>query len=275
MPTRKFARPIRRGYFALLLCCLFSACQTTGPVAPHLEQDSILAVDLQKTLLARQSDLRDIKSFLRTTVVGPSRKSTFNQVLLIREQDSIRMDTLGMFGQTLGIFIHDPEKTLLYNPKRRETLAGEQVWDAMERTLGMRFDFRNYVGVFVGNIPRLKNLRITDARLGPNKKVYFLKTFDSQTREKVELEIDAWTLLPLAINRVTGGHGSYRVQWEDYRKVAEMNFPHRLVISFPGREESVILQYQNPVINVGLPPDAFEFTPPAKQSSKADLSFLK
>jgi hypothetical protein len=91
----------------------------------------------------------------------------------------------------------------------------------------------------------------------------------------VELEIDAWTLLPLAINRIAGGHGSYRVQWEDYRKVAEMNFPHRLVISFPGREESVILQYQNPVINAGLPPDAFEFTPPAKQSSKADLSFLQ
>lgn len=239
-----------------------AACQTTPGGSPAGDE-TITVSQLRDRLLARQDEVTNLKSFVRTTVEA-QRRLTFNQVLLVDGGGSVRMDTLNMFGQTLGVFIHSPAKTLLYEPRRNATLEGDAVWNAMERTVGMRIDFRRYAGVFLGHIPHLADLRINSARLIPDKSRYQIQVTNPATGEKLEVQVDAFTHRPQVLRRQDG---EYEVRWEDYKLAGEREFPHRLVIEFPARGETVTLEYNNPSINIGLPADAFDFPVPSGAGS--------
>lgn len=253
MPVRK-THPLALG-LVLLAFCLIAACQTF----PGGKPETITTEILRDRLLARQNGVKELKSFVRTTVEG-KRRVTFNQVLLVQAGSSIRMDTLNMFGQTLGVFIHSPARTLLYEPARNRAIEGEAVWNAMERTVGMRIDFRRYAGVFLGGIPHLDELTIDRARLSADKKRYEIETTHAASGEHLNIEVDAYTLLPLILRRQDG---EYVVRWEEYKKIGDRDFPHRLVIRFPARRETVTLEYSNPSINGGLPADAFDSPVPS------------
>ncbi len=244
----------------LVLAALFlaAACQTLPDSGG---EETISLGELKARILSRQEGVRDLKSFVKTTVDG-KRRVSFNQVLLVEGANSVRLDTLSMFGQTLGVFIHSPAKTLLYDPGRNRTLEGEAVWDAMERTVGTRIDIRQYAGVFLGRLP--EDLRIDAARLSLDKTRYLIQATRPGTGEKLDIEVGAFTYLP---ERLSRKDGEYEVRWEDYKKVGERDFPHRLFLSFPSRGETVTLEYNNPSINVGLPEGAFDS--PAPKAAQA------
>jgi len=238
---------------------LAAACQTFPDGGPG--EETISLGELKARIENRQGGVRDLKSFVKTTVDG-RRRVSFNQVLLVEGTNSVRLDTLSMFGQTLGVFIHSPAKTLLYDPGRNRTLEGEAVWDAMERTVGTRIDFRQYAGVFLGRLPG--DLMIEAARLSADKTRYLIQASRPGSREKWNIEVDAFTYLPMKLSRKDG---EYEVRWEDYKKTGEQDFPHRLILSSPSRGETVTLEYNNPSLNAGLPEDAFASPAPKAAST--------
>jgi hypothetical protein len=84
----------------------------------------------------------------------------------------------------------------------------------------------------------------------------------------VTLQFSALTLLPLEMTRELAGHSVYKVQWEEYQKVGDYDFPHRVTLSFPEKQEIIRVEYKNPIINKGLPEDTFRFMEPLSAQSR-------
>ena len=146
----------------------------------------------------------------------------------------------------------------MYDPRENRVISGEAVWESMHRILGTYIDFGDYISVFSGGIPRFFHLQVKDAQWDTDQTVYRIETIDRETKERVDIEIDAYTLLPKSVTRFRGSQELYKVYWDDYQKVGQLNFAHKILIELKDRDETVLVKYSDPVINQGLPPDAFQ-----------------
>jgi hypothetical protein len=247
-------------FFRLLFFVMLSlGCQPlVEPVAPHFYKGSVTTGYILKRQVDRAEKIKNIKSFTRTTFLGPKLKQSFRQSLLIQDNESIRVDTYGLFGQVLGVFTHHENRTTFFDPAKGRIYSGAEVESLMEKMLGTQVDFQEHLRIFVGDIPRLELLEVIESRLNSNRKRYILQLTDLQRGGSVTLEFSAMTLLPLEMTRELGGRFVYSVQWEEYAKLEGHDFPHLVTLSFPEKHETIRVKYKKPIINHGLPADTFQ-----------------
>ena len=255
---------IRHPFLRLLVFILIhGGCQPrVEPVAPHLLKDSITTGYVLKRLKNRAGKISNLKSFTRTTFLGQKLKQTFRQTLLIQNNQSIRVDTYGVFGQAMGVFTYHKGRTVFFNPTNGRYYSGAEVESLMKKMLGIRLDFREHLRIFIGYVPRLEFLEVLDSRLNSDQTQYILRLTDIQCGGRVTIRFSAMTLLPLEMTRKLGERSIYSVKWQEYAKVEGYDFPHLVTLSFPEKQETIRVKYKNPVINHGLSPDTFQLLKP-------------
>ena len=253
--------------------CLLSSCQTFVSPASHLNQQTIGLEDLRKRLIFKQAGITDLKSFVETTIVTEDRKQSFRQALNAREPDSLRIDTLNFLGQPLGVYIYNGrnvkgQRSVMYDPAHNRIFLGKEVQESFAKTLGMDLNLANYISVFYGNIPRLKSLKMTGGSLkNEEKAIYSLTGIDPADKSRMEIEVDAYSLLPNQITRTPKGGESILVKWRDYRDINGRDFPHQIIMELPSKGQSLTLVYTDPIINGGIPDDSFKLSPSGSRQS--------
>lgn len=252
---------------------LLSSCQSgVVPVDSHLNQTTISLEDLRQRLLKRENELNDLKSFVHATVETKGRKRSLRQALLVRRTENLRIDTLSLLGQPLGVYIFNGQnakgqRSVLYDTRRNRIFLGIEVREMLGRTLGIKLNLEEYVSIFSGNIPHLKSLKMTGGTLDREGTVYRLTGVDPADKSRMEIEVDAYTLLPNKVSRTLPDGEVIHIQWQDYRVVADREFPHRIVIEFPSRDARLTLTYNDPVINAGIPDESFQLSIDGKKYS--------
>ncbi|MCH8312039.1 MAG: DUF4292 domain-containing protein [Nitrospinae bacterium] len=250
-----------------------SSCQSgMVPADSHLHQKSISLEDLRQRLLDRQKGLSDLKSFVHTTVETKGRKRSLRQALLVRGAETLRIDTLSLLGQPLGVYIFNGQnmkgqRSVLYDTRRNRVFQGIEVREMLVRILGIELNLEEYISVFAGNIPRLEALKMIGGALDQERTVYQLTGVDPADKSRMEIEVDAYTLLPGKVSRTLLSGEVIRIQWQDYRIAGDRNFPHRIIIEFPAKDARLTLIYTDPVVNAGIPDESFELSIGGKKFS--------
>lgn len=199
-----------------------------------------------------------MRSFVKTTVYSGILQQTFTQIFLIRGSRFMRVDTMNMFGQPMGVLIHKSGSTSFYNPETGKVFRGDEVGNAMRQALGTVIDFAEFISIFSGGIPRLENMRLVGARLGPEKKYYRLTLEEPGGGTLYVIEMDAYSLLPARLYKMLNGKTIYSVQWEDYQTVEGREFSHKIILARTHSKEKLTIKYRSPVINHGVSPEVFD-----------------
>jgi outer membrane lipoprotein-sorting protein len=251
--------PLRHFYVVGYLVVSIISCQPKAlplykAAKPEIKSLSSLFSELE----ARQTAIEDIKAFVRTKISGKKMNQTFRQTLLIKGNEAMRVDTYSLFRQVVGVLIYKGEKSLMYDPIKNRVIFEEEVKESMSRILGFYLDFGDYISVFSGGIPNLYGLQIKVAKWNSDQTVLKIETINKKTGERVDIGIDAYTLLPISLTILQGAQEIYKVYWGDYRKVDKLDFAHKVKIEFKSKKKSIIVRYSDVVINQGIPFGAFE-----------------
>ena len=248
-----------RQYALWCLLIFVVSCQTkVTPILTETKQKIPPLSSLFSKLEVRQSAIRDIKAFIRTKISGKSLNQSFRQTLLVRGNEAMRVDTYNLFRQVLGVLIYEGGKTLMYDPKKNRVFREEDVWESMHRILGTHVDFREYISVFSGGIPRLSHLQAKVAKWNSDQTMYQVQAIDQKTGGQINIGIDAYTLLPKSMILTQGAREIYRVYWYDYKKIDKLDFAHEVVIKLKSKDQSITVKYSDVIINQGITRDVFE-----------------
>ena len=242
------------GCLLFIISCQPKILPVPTEAKPEIKSLSSLFSELE----ARKSAIRDVKAFVRTKISGENLNQSFRQTLLVKGDEAMRVDTYSLFRQVLGVLIYKGEKTLMYDPRENRVISGEAVWESMHRVLGTYIDFGDYISVFSGGIPHLSHLQTKIAKWNSDQTVLQIETINQETGEQVDIGIDAYTLLPKSLFLTRGTREIYRVYWDDYKKVDELDFPHKVVIEIKSKKQSIVVSYSDVMINQGISLDAFE-----------------
>tara|TARA_B100000686_G_scaffold343440_1_gene424290 strand:- start:1985 stop:2764 length:780 start_codon:yes stop_codon:yes gene_type:complete len=241
---------------ALLLLAITS-CQTAPIPSPTPEgpTQEISAQTVMDKLQMRKNTWIDLKSFARASISRRGSTQKLKLLVLIMKGNTIRVDTLSFFGNPLSVFIHDSEKTLIYNPSQNRTYYGLHAWHIVEHLIGSSLDFAETIHLISGNI--LENLVLESGGLAEDGLHFLLKAKGSKTGDQFLIETDARELVPTRLEKSNEAGLIYSTEWGDYRKVGNRLFAHQVILYRPNREEKLVLTFQKPKINVGLPASAF------------------
>ena len=242
------------GCLLFIISCQPKILPVPTEAKPEIKSLSSLFSELE----ARKAAIRDVKAFVRTKISGENLNQSFRQTLLVKGDEAMRVDTYSLFRQVLGVLIYKGEKTLMYDPRENRVISGEAVWESMHRVLGTYIDFGDYISVFSGGIPHLSHLQTKIAKWNSDQTVLQIETINQKTGERVDIGVDAYTLLPKSLFLTRGTREIYRVYWDDYKKVDELDFPHKVVIEIKSKKQSIVVSYSDVMINQGISLDAFE-----------------
>ena len=258
-------------------CCIFvrspiflfvffflGACQTSIEKNPsHFSKDTISSAYIFNRLQTRANKIYNVKSFAQTTLIDKEIKQSFSQTLVLEGNRSIRVDTYGLFGQAMGVFIRTAGKMQFLDPSKGRVYSGPDVKNLLRKLLGIQIDFYEHLRIFVGHIPRFEFLRVEKSRLNSDNTQYILQAKDLKISGVILLYIDAITLLPIEMTRIEEGHKKYFVKWQEYKKIGSIDWPHLITLEFPGREEIIRVRYKDPILNGNIFPDTFKLMPTA------------
>ena len=248
----------------LFVVFFLGACQTSVEKIPsHFSKDTISSAYIFNRLQTRANKIYNVKSFARTTFVGKEIKQSFRQTLVLQGNSSIRIDTYGLFGQAMGVFIRTAGKLQFFDPSKGRLYSGSDVNNLLRKTLGIQIDFFEHLRIFVGHIPRFEFLRVEQSRLNSDNTQYILQAKDLKSNGDVFLHVDAITLLPIEMTRIEGGIKKYFVKWQEYKKIGSIDWPHLITLEFPVREEIIKIKYKDPTLNGKFSPDIFKLMPTA------------
>ena len=240
-----------------------TACETLPPPKPVEPPEQFLALEeISQRLTTRQEGIRNVKSMVKSAVKTQENNHNLKQVLLIDGESSLRLDTLNLFSQPVGVLISDQTQILLYDAKSNKLYRDREVWDIMIRMFGTVFDFREYISVFSGKIPRLASLDLNDVRWNSKTGNYRISAVDSVRHNRLEIDVDPETILPVRFVKWKGEERDYVVHWEDYQKAEGQWFPHAITIQRPQAGDELVMRFNNPLINQGVPEDAFQLDVP-------------
>ena len=250
----------RKFLFAFYFIFFFlGACQNSfEKVPPHFSKETISSSYIFNRIQNRANKIYSVKSFARTTFIGKEVKQSFRQTLVMKGDRSIRVDTYGLFGQAMGVFIGTSEDMQFLEPSKGKVYSGARVKRLFKKLFGTQIDFREHLRIFVGHIPRFEFLRIEDSRLNSHNNQYILQAKDLKRSGTVILNIDAMTLLPLEMTRIEEGQKRYFVKWEDYETIGSIDWPHLITLEFPGKNELIRIKYKDPILNSKIDPGIFK-----------------
>lgn len=250
----------RKFLFAFYFIFFFlGACQNSFEKAPlHFSKETISSAYIFNRIQNRANKIYSVKSFARTTFIGKEVKQSFRQTLVMQGNQSIRVDTYGLFGQAMGVFIRTSGNMQFFEPSKGKIYLGADVKQLLQKLLGTQIDFREHLRIFVGHIPRFEFLKVENSRLNSHNNQYILKSKDLKRSGKVILNIDAMTLLPLEMTRIEEGKKRYFVKWQDYETIGSIAWPHLVTLEFPGKDELIRVKYKDPILNAKIDPDTFK-----------------
>jgi outer membrane biogenesis lipoprotein LolB len=254
----------RAPYKLLFALFLLTNCQTSiEKTPPHFSKSKISSDYIFNQLETRANKIHSVKSFTRTTFIGKEFKQSFRQALLIKENRSIRVDTYGLFGQVMGIFISDAGKMQFMDPAKGKLYSGSDVKNMLRKLIGTQINLQEHLRIFLGQVPNFEFLKVEKSRLSTDRKEYIFQAQDLKQNGKVHLHIDALTLLPLEMTRIEMGQKKYYAHWQDYEKIGDIDWPHLITLEFPSREETIRIKYKDPTLNEKISQNTFQFMQPA------------
>ncbi len=243
----------------LLVALLLSAGCQSGPdtLPEHYQQQTITPQYLQEKLLSQQGRVKDLRAFIKTVVTTPRRDQSFRQIILLKGDDRLRLDTLAPFNQPVSIFILKGETSRLFDLKNHRMYQGLEVWNMMHEILGTVIDFGEYVPVFYGDIPRLQHMKWAKAELNEDKTHYILTGHERARRVTLRIRLNVETLLPETMQKWVGPQPLYTVIWDDYKDINGTQFPHHITVTRSAQKDQLTLIYSDPVINKGVSEETF------------------
>lgn len=257
---------VRSSGMCLALWLSVVACATRPPARAPLEAfpPRLTAEAILQTIDHRWQGVQDLRALARVSVTSTKGRYSTRETFLWRRPATLRLESLGVFGQPAMAMVADAERASIYYPQQGLLFQGPATAANLSRFIGLPLDVEDVVHLLVGHIK-------------PGDKHPWAWLHSQWDRDEHLLRFvgeggglvqDAWVdpeqLLPTRVIRYTdGGEPAVDVRYTDFRPLPEMfPFAFRLVIWLPLIETELHIQFSAVDLNPGLAPSLFRLVPP-------------
>ena len=236
----------------LLFCGIIAAlaaCSTTKPppIVPETLPDERRPIDdLLQTLARRDQQFKSLRSLASISYTGPDARQSFQEVVVVKRPDRLRLETLYPLG-VLMIVTAAPPDLNVYHTREGVFYRGKS--DDLWRFTRIPLNVAETASLLMGQPPGTKGewrhdgpAIVRDAGGGWKETVTF------QQGEALPIR---WQLLN------PGGVVELVAEFGNYTQTGAGPFPTRIALENPTQKRRIEITYKDPEVNADLPSTLF------------------
>lgn len=214
------------------------------------------AISLGERMLRYRDRTRSIKALAWVTIGDGEEERQTETAMAILRPEGVRVDAMDALADVWARAGTDGRVMWLNIPAKSKLYSGKASAKNLYRLAKFDFELPELLDVISGSPPIPSEAKV--AQVGDRRDGHFIVQGSG-----VHLWTDKKSRLPVRVARL-GGDGSsveYTVTFGDYRRVDDVDFPHRIEAQFPSRGARIVIVYKE--VKLGGAVDPNVFLPPA------------
>jgi len=243
----------------LLLCiCIIgseTACsglikKSTQPLErKSLPQEKALLAKIFEKNFERSKNFKDLKAFAEITLKFPQKKLKRKNVIFLRNDPSIRFETLSILGRPFIYFTANKETAAIYYPDRNILYKGTSSSQNFAKKFGISISLEKILIILSGNF--IVPSETQKIELNENNEGYLLK-FLLKNRTK-EVLLDKGNFLPQKVIEYDKNKKNIiTVRFNNYTKISDYFLPFSINIEIPQKSLKIFFHYKSAELNQGI-----------------------
>lgn len=245
---------LQRRAGAFILGGIFAAlagCSTARPplLSENLPEERRPIAELIQSLARRYSDLKSLRSLAAVNYAAPDGKHSFQEIVLVRRPDRLRLETLYPLGVLL-IVTGSPDEIAAFSTREGVFYRGKSTRENLWRFTQIPLSVEETTALLMGLPP-------------PGDKGEWRYDGPAIARDLGDGWKEAVTFHPARPLPVRwqlfnpAGKVELNAEFGDYADTPAGPFPMRLAVESPGQQRRLEITYKDPELNVDLAPALF------------------
>lgn len=235
-------------YLLILLPFLIYSCSGAGG-NEDLKKIPVKAI---KEKVNSNSDLiESLEAYGIISFDSPENSGTGNIEIKIKKPDSVFVKIEGPFGISIATALFTRNNFIYYNVQENKVITGPSSDLNIGAVLRIKVTFDELINSFTGSF-RFKNESVDSTEAESENNLYLLKETSNLGLEKYFIEPLKFTVMKYnrldknMNTKIEVGYANYSSEESNGK---ELNFPNKIVIKNPEKQQSVFLDYETKEIN--------------------------
>jgi Domain of unknown function (DUF4292) len=245
---------------AAIVGCSMEARRIPSPPQLELEQPPVTGWTADKLvgiLSHRDRYFQSLRALASVSYRGPEGNQGFQEAILVQRPDKVRLETLSMLGAILIITVNGDE-IVGFHPRERLYLRGKSTKENLYRYTGIPFELEEMTRLLAG-LPPVRNS--AGWQIAGNS---LYREVDGGGKEIVVFDLARE--IPVRWYRLApGGNPELSAAFDEFSATPAGLFPTNITLEAQAaaQKRSLELVYQDPEVNVQIPPSVFNQEKPA------------
>ena len=266
MPPPKanlFAPPniLRIGILLVLSLSFFINCTGLSP-SGHLIKPIISSNEILRKVEMGQRTINDLKGIAKMKVIHVERKYAFKEVIIARRPSSLRMETLGVFGQPLLFLTARDGRLSILSLKDNTFYQGEVTPENLSIFFPVSLGSKDLFPILLGGVSFVDYVGIDSEFLG-KENLYLVKLLGREGASKQLLWIEPFNFTVVKSEAYDlSGNLVFRVKFDEFTRLNGHLFPMSTNIQLPLSSTAINIDYSDLEVNAGVSESSFNLDIP-------------
>lgn len=257
LPTLAAFGAVARGLGSVVIAAALVGCATyasriASPTSGELAQPPApgwTAEKLAAILSQREQEFKSLRALASVYYRGPEGRQGFQEAVLVQRPDKARLETLSGLGAILVVTVNADE-IAGFHPREGVFVRGKSTKENLLRYTRMPLELHEMTRLLLGLPPVTLS---ADWKIAGSS---LYRDLNGQRKEVVTFDLTRET--PIRWYRLDpDGSAELSAAFDNFTPTAAGLFPAKITLEAAAQQRSLEIGYQEPEVNVELPPSVF------------------
>lgn len=218
--------------------------------------------DILKKIETREREIKDLKGIAKVTITNADKNHHLKEVIIVQRPSSLRMETLGLFGQPLFFLTAKDNQLSILSMLENKFYKGKLIPKNLSIVFPLYLKSKDLFSILMGATPLIDYLD-TDIGIVPEENLYLVRFLQQggKIRQLLWVEPVNFFIVKSEIYN-SSGNLVLKVEFDKYKTINGILFPMSTSISLPSSLTTIGIDYSELEINTGINQHSFDLDVP-------------
>lgn len=218
--------------------------------------------DILKKVLSKGKEINDLKGIAIASITNAEKNYNFKEIIIVQRPSSLRMETLGFFGQPLFFLTSKDNQLSILSLTENKFYRGKFTSDNLSLVLPLYLKPADLFSILLGVVPLIDYID-TDIGLIQDENLYIVRFMQKGGTASQILWIEPFNFSILKSETYdSSGNPALTVKFDNYKIINGFMFPMSTSISLPSSLTNILINYSELEINTGVKSNSFDLDIP-------------